>query len=592
MIKTTIKVIVGIADIAKKQTVCFMAGMIMMALFPICSVLIMKNLVNQAVVLARGEQPYVKFLFWVGMFFAVELLAQITKYSNSCREQEIKKKLYQGFSDQLLEKYVSVEFSCFESSSSRDIIHHVGSAPQESLLEYFRTFFSLMANLVETFGYVILFFSLSPLFGALGTGCLMILIYLNCKRVDMMAKLYDEQTEEERKMLYLDQLLSTKSTLLDLKLNNAIDFIHHKREKLLRTIWKERLWRTLQSQLVYASGYMSMVLWMGLVVFYVIYEVAHGRLSYGIVVALISAVQSIYGCSERLAEDFASILKSGVNISYLERFMELPEVKKAGKYETVAGQACLRFDNVSFCYPDAQKEVLKGVSFTIEPGQKVALVGENGSGKTTIVKLLCGLYQPTSGSITLNGTDIRKLSSEYLQSIFGTAFQDFSRYEFTVRHNVAISDTERMKEDHEVFEAMEQAQASDLQKIVDKPVGMIEEDGVNLSGGQWQKLALARAYFKKGQFLILDEPTASMDPKAESGLYASFLKMMRHHTCIVVSHRLAIAKQCDQIIVLDKGQIVQKGPHEKLLAQSGLYQDMFRAQSQWYREGERQDGKQ
>lgn len=182
MIKTTIKVIVGIADIAKKQTVCFMAGMIMMALFPICSVLIMKNLVNQAM----GEQPYVKFLFWVGMFFAVELLAQITKYSNSCREQEIKKKLYQGFSDQLLEKYVSVEFSCFESSSSRDFIHHVGSAPQESLLEYFRTFFSLMANLVETFGYVILFFSLSPLFGALGTGCLMILIYLNCKRVDMI----------------------------------------------------------------------------------------------------------------------------------------------------------------------------------------------------------------------------------------------------------------------------------------------------------------------------------------------------------------------------------------------------------------------
>ena len=119
---------------------------------------------------------------------------------------------------------------------------------------------------------------------------------------------------------------------------------------------------------------------------------------------------------------------------------------------------------------------------------------------------------------------------------------------------------------------------------IDKPIGMIEEDGINLSGGQWQKLALARAYFKKGQLLILDEPTASMDPRAESELYASFLKMMRSHTCIVVSHRLAIAKQCDQIIVLDKGQIVQKGSHDELLSERGLYQEMFHAQSQWYHE--------
>ncbi len=592
MIKAMIKVIVGITGTAKKQTVCMLAGMILTALFPVCSILIIKNLVNQATVLLRGEQPYAGFLFWGGLLFVVELLIQITKYSNACREQEIKKELYRGFSDKLLEKYVSTEFSCFENSSSQNIIHHVGSAPQESLLQYFKAFFSLAADLIETFGYVVIFFGLSPLFGALGTVCLILLVCLNCKRVDMMAKLYDGQTEDERKMLYLDQLLSTKSALLDLRLNNAVDFIHHKREKLLDVIWKERLLRTLQSQLVYASGYMCMVLWMGLVVFYAIYEVAHGRASYGIVVALVSAVQSVYGCAERLAEDFASVLKSGVSMRYLQKFMELPEVKKAGRDKVSAEPVCLRFDNVFFRYPDAEKEVLKGVSFTIEPGQRVALVGENGSGKTTIVKLLCGLYQPVSGSITLNGTDIRQLPSEYLQKVFGTAFQDFSRYEFTVRQNVAISAVENMKEDREVLEALEQAQALDLRNMIDQPVGMIEADGRNLSGGQWQKLALARAYFKKGQLLILDEPTASMDPKAESGLYASFLKMMRCRTCIVVSHRLAIAKQCDQIIVLDQGRIVQKGAHEELLAQGGLYRDMFRAQSQWYQEGEGPDGEQ
>lgn len=587
MMKTAIKVVAGIAGTAKKQTVCFLTGMIMTALFPVCSVLLIKNLVNQAMILTQSKQPCIQSLFWVGLLFVVEILMQVTRYSNSYWEQRLKKELYHGFSDKLLEKYVSVEFSCFESAHSRDIIHHVGNAPQESLLEYFKTIFSLAADFVETFGYVILFFSLSPLLGLLGTGCLVILLCLNRKRMDMMAKLYDEQTSDERKLLYLDKLLSTKSTLLDLRLNNATDFIHHKQSALLRTIWKERLVRTLQSQFVYASGYMNMILWIGLVVFYVVYEVAQGRLSYGIVIALLGALQSIYGCSERLSEDFALILKSRVNIQYLKKFMELPEAEKAMEGETTDESIRLQFHKVSFRYPDAQKEVLKDISFTIEPYQKIALVGENGSGKTTIVKLLCGLYQPTSGSITLNHIDLGKFPSEYLQKLFSTAFQDFSRYQFSVRHNVAISSVERMENDLEVFEAMRQAQASDLEKIIDKPVGNITEDGINLSGGQWQKLALARAYFKKGQLLILDEPTAAMDPKAESELYASFLKMMRHCTCIMVSHRLAIARQCDQIIVLDKGQIVQKGSHDELYAENGLYRDMFRAQSQWYREKER-----
>ena len=424
--KTTVKVIMEIAGIAKKQMVYFLTGMILIGLFPVFSVFLIKNLVNQVMVLTQSGQPYVKFLFWMGLFFVVELLTQIIKYSNLYREQRLKTELYQEFSDRLLDKYVSMEFSCFESNSSKNIIHHVGSAPQESLLEYFKMIFSLAANFIETFGYVVIFFSLSPLFGLLGTGCLVLLLCLNFKRVDMMAKLYDEQTDDERRMLYLDKLLSTKSALLDLKLNNAIDFIHHKREGLLHLIWKERLLRTLQSQFVYALGYMSMVLWLGLVVFYVIYEVAHGKLSYGIVIALISAVQSIYGCSERLAEDFASILKSRVSIQYLEKFIELPEVEKAEEGERIAEPFCLEFHNVSFRYPDEQREVLKNISFTIKPYEKVALVGENGSGKTTIVKLICGLYQPTQGSITLNHIDIHKVPNESLQKIFGSACQDVS----------------------------------------------------------------------------------------------------------------------------------------------------------------------
>ena len=151
MFKTTIKVIGGIARGAKKHTICYLAGMLLLALFPVCSVLLIKNLVNHVMDLVQGGQPYIKFLWGVGLLSVVELLTQITKYSNSYMEQRLKAELYCGFSDKLLEKYMSVEFSCFEEERSRNIIHHVGSAPQESLLEYFMTFFSLVADFIEIF---------------------------------------------------------------------------------------------------------------------------------------------------------------------------------------------------------------------------------------------------------------------------------------------------------------------------------------------------------------------------------------------------------------------------------------------------------
>ena len=595
MVSATIRVIKSIFTYSKRQAIRFLIGSLFAALISPFVLYLTQNVINTALAVLKQVQAKSEFFFWIAALVLAEFLVQFLKYRNACSAQELKMELYRDFSDRLLEKYMSMDFACFESGRARDIMQHVGNAPQELLLQYFTTALSLGSSSLSAIGYTVIFFSLSPAFGMLGIGCLVLLLFLNYKGVAMMAKLYDEQTSDERRLAYYDELVSTRDSLLDLKINHAVDYVNGKRSSLARTVLKERLKGTLKSQVAYGLGSMSMVLWLGLVVTFVVSQAMHGTLTYGVVVALIGAAQSIYACFEQLAADFAALSKSRVNITYLDEFLALPEteqIREAGVTVSETRQTCegntrmpdtvtITFEHVSFRYPDTEVDVLKDVSFSITPNQKVALVGANGSGKTTIIKLLCGLYRPTSGRITLNGVDIGLLPPEILSRIYSVVFQDFAAYQFTIRENVAIGHMERAARDEEIRAALRQGMLEGLFLELDTPVGNIEE-GINLSGGQWQKLALARACFKKGMLLILDEPTAAMDPGAENELYQDFLRLMEHNTCILVSHRLAVARQCDHIIVIRDGRVVQRGSHDRLMAQGGLYHDMFQAQSQWY----------
>jgi ATP-binding cassette, subfamily B, bacterial len=245
------------------------------------------------------------------------------------------------------------------------------------------------------------------------------------------------------------------------------------------------------------------------------------------------------------------------------------------------------FQNVSFAYPGATRLSLSDVSFRFEPGERIALVGENGAGKTTLVKLLARLYDPTGGRILLDGVDLREYSVEDLRSEIGVIFQDYMRYDMLVSENIGFGRIERVGDEHRVARSAEKSLAA---QVVDKlpaqyrqMLGRRFEGGVDLSTGQWQKIALARAYMRDAQILILDEPTASLDARAEFEVYQRFVDLTAGKMAVLISHRFSTVRMADRILVLENGRIEEQGSHRQLLALGRKYAELFELQAAGYR---------
>jgi ABC-type multidrug transport system fused ATPase/permease subunit len=250
----------------------------------------------------------------------------------------------------------------------------------------------------------------------------------------------------------------------------------------------------------------------------------------------------------------------------------------------------IEFENVSFKYPDKEKYVLKNINLKLSGCDRIVLVGLNGPGKTTLIKLLTRLYDPTEGRILLDGEDIRSYSPEALYDIFGIVFQDFGKYSLTVRENIAFGDVKRSHDDDEIALAATRADAdSFIEKLshgYDTPLTrLFEEDGIELSGGQWQRLSVARAFYKESEILILDEPTAALDAIAEKEVYDRFAELSADRMSIFVSHRLSSAVGADKIVVLGEGEIVEIGSHSELMAAKGAYHKLFSTQAENYIKG-------
>jgi ATP-binding cassette, subfamily B, bacterial len=247
----------------------------------------------------------------------------------------------------------------------------------------------------------------------------------------------------------------------------------------------------------------------------------------------------------------------------------------------------IEFKHVSFSYAGSSDAVLHDVSFRIAPGERVALVGPNGAGKTTIIKLLLRLYDPTAGEILLEGADIREFDPEQFRALITAVFQDYSRYDLSVAENIGFGAVERLENELDVARAASEAGAADL--IGHLPakyrqvLGKRFEDGIELSGGEWQRIALARACMRKSQIFILDEPSSAMDAPAEAALFQDFSTLVGGRMAVVISHRFSTVRMADRILVVDKGRIREQGSHEELLAEQGEYAQLFELQAAGYR---------
>ena len=288
------------------------------------------------------------------------------------------------------------------------------------------------------------------------------------------------------------------------------------------------------------------------------------------------------------------LIESGMFIEDFQSFMALaahvPDREDADSNDRtstgVARLGSLDVQDVSFAYPGTSRVVLDDVSLRVDPGEVVAIVGENGSGKTTLVKLICRLYRPAAGQILWNGIDATELSPEQIRSQITVLFQDYVQYHLAVRDNIQLGRPERLAADEAIRSAAAAAGAAGFISLLpneyETRLGREFFGGHELSVGQWQRLALARAFFRDGSFLVLDEPTASLDPRAEAELFAQMRELAHGRSVLLVSHRFSSVRTADRIYVLEGGRIVESGDHDALIDRGGLYAELFTLQSEAY----------
>lgn len=322
---------------------------------------------------------------------------------------------------------------------------------------------------------------------------------------------------------------------------------------------------------------------------FAIYRAVNGSMSAGDVIIFVMCFIRIQYAFESISDNFGSLLTKSQMWKQLYDFLDIPDEKYKGTIPTEKrddNEYEFEFRHVYFKYPDSEEYVLKDINLKWHIGKKMALVGKNGCGKSTLVKLLCRLYDPTEGEITLNGIDIRKYKYEEYMALFSVVFQDSKLFSFSLAENVAANtdyDSERVKDCvvrsglGERLKAMENGIETCLYKDFD-------ENGVEISGGEAQKLCLARAIYKGSPFIVLDEPTAALDPISEYDIYTKFNGIVGTRTAIYISHRLSSCRFCDEITVMDNGRIAERGSHDELLGNGGVYKELWTAQAEYYKD--------
>ncbi len=395
-------------------------------------------------------------------------------------------------------------------------------------------------------------------------------------------------TSERRELDYLRYIGANNRTAQEVKLFGLTDFIANRFRELAhryylltrRLAWRQSLFGGLFNLLGVLSYYGAYVL--------IIFRTLGGVLSLGELTFLSGSFNRLQSSLQGFFSRFTRISESALYLKDYFDFIDLETERPTAEYlplpETI--REGFEFQDVHFTYPDRELPVLKGISFFLRAGEKMAFVGQNGAGKTTLIKLILRFYEPTRGRILLDGTDIARFDPDAYRSRFGVIFQDFFRYEFTLRENIAVGNITNLTDEDRIVEAARKSLADqvirEMTAGLDQQLGRRFYRGQELSGGQWQKVALARAYMKDADVMILDEPTASLDARAEYEVFKRFIGLTRGRTSIIISHRFSTVRMADRILVLEDGRIISLGTHKELMEEGGLYAELFNLQAAGY----------
>lgn len=493
----------------------------------------------------------------------------------------------------IMDKSKDIDIGCYDLPDFYSKLENANREAGHRPVEIMRSTFTVISKLISMLGFVVILISVSwwaPIFIILLSLPTTIISFIyRRKTVDYMWF----HSKERRQMSYYSGVLVNKDVVKEVKILGISDHLINKYKAVFAKYFGgikslllgEGFWKIVSTILTTAANCFLLI--------FIAKRVFDGEIQIGDYTLYAGALNNIIAGVATIISTSATIYEGTLFINNIITYMEQPKTVVPNIENPITPARhighTIEFKNVSFCYPGTDVYVLKDIDIKIEPGQTVVLVGFNGAGKTTLIKLLTRLYDPTSGEILLDGKNIKSYDVAELYKIFGIIFQDFGKYAMSVSENIALGQIDKGVIEKDIELAAKQA---DAEKFINAlPDGYntplmrwFEDNGIELSIGQWQKLSIARAFYSDSDILILDEPTASLDPMAEQQIFNQFDELRKDKTSIFVSHRLSSATIADKIVVLEKGAVIEIGNHHELIKKDGHYRKMFETQAKRYKE--------
>ncbi|WP_445004277.1 ABC transporter ATP-binding protein [Halomonas mongoliensis] len=565
--------------------------------FGLAALYLLKQLVDLVTTLLGDEATaaggMTEVLRYVGLTGAAALAFMVTRALSSLAKEAQALLVADYIDGKIHERAISADLAFYESPRYFDTLERARESGNQRPAQVIGNLMMLSRNSLMLAAVVALLASidwllLPVLLVAILPGLLV--------RLHFTRHLYDWQrrrTQMERKASYLDWLMTSNLHAKELRIYQLGDHLRAQYAGLRGRIRRERLSITQRrTRLEVAVGSAAAIAFFSSLA-YLAWQTTEGRSSVGDLVLFMLIFQRAQTMGQELVQQLSKLYEDHLYMGLLFEFLDIaPEI--AGPAHPVALPEAIRdgirFEKVGFQYPGSPEQTLSDIDLSIRPGQVVALVGINGAGKTTLIKLLCRLYDPVQGRITLDGIDIRQYSPEQYRSLFSVIFQDYSQYATSVKENIHFGDIASPGERLSIMSAAINAGAdgfiSRLAQGYDTPLTRMFDEGHEISIGQWQKLALARAFLRKSSFIILDEPTSSLDPEAEFEMFENFRERISHRGALMISHRLSTVRMADYIYVMDQGRIVESGTHQELIQKEGIYYTLFSKQAFHYKDAE------
>ncbi len=558
---------------------------IIQGILPLATLYLMKLIVDGvafSITAADKTEAFNQIILFIAIAAGIALLNALCQLLANMANQAMSLAVTDHVFDLMHAKSVEVDLEYYENPQYFDTLHR---AQQEGpyrptaivndlvRLVHNSVMLLAMAGLLITLHWIVAVI----LFAAVLPGIAVRIHYAN-----KLFQWHRQRTRTERQASYMNWILTGDMYAKEVRLFGLGDLLIDRFSRLQKKLRIEKLLLAKKQSMADFLAQTSATLAVFGSFAYIAYKTVHGHITLGDMVMFFQAFQRGLNAMRDLLGGMASLYENNLFLSNLFDFLTLaPKVKqpKHPKPVPLPLQQGIVFDSVSFQYPSSTRRVLEDISLAIAPGETVALVGRNGCGKTTLAKLLCRLYDPQHGSIAFDGINLKEFDIKLLRRQISVLFQDFAKYYLTARENIWFGNVELGQDELPIKKAAQQAGVDEL--ITELPggyetvLGKWFDNGEELSRGEWQKIALARAFLRKSQIILLDEPASSLDPQAEYEIFQRFKELAAGTTAIFISHRLSTVKMADRIFVMDKGRIVESGTYEDLMQTKGRFADLF-----------------